>query len=554
MKEHGKSTRYPAYSAISYVWGKKDDRSRIRCHNGEVKIPPNLRDALFRLRHKRKPIYLWTDSICINQENESEMNGQIQIMGSIYRDSSKVYVWLGEKKEKEAFKLMYYLGKYIRHPHGEFKKKAEAVTDTHQWRSLSRVLKCEWFGRVWTLQELGLNAPHATVFCGPSQIDWSRFHDICHCIKTTCRKLRLQHDLRLYRVTRSAIDFRDGKEGPGFILKLLRTRRCEKDIDRIRGIMGHAFFQKFRNKHHRDFINLADLTSKDMDFQISTELLKLDQPLYTLSLVQQDYKTMASYAHPSWVPRFKHGTFISTLADETKREESWDASGGRNTGSLTPNRNVLQVKGVEVDWIRWQSSTITNDLRERDKNDLVKGIWQQVQKGGPSTDSNKTEEERNRKFLKDFCRVFYLDNHLAGRKGEPVPYPSVEQQMANCLAYFVGSNIEFPSSLRQLRKSLERKNVKGNAEEFFSDTLHHCRSRCFIITSKGHLGLAPEVSHKGENGDRVCILFGGQVPFLLRPGNKDVDEYRLCGECFVLDLMNGEGVSARAKGKTFTLV
>ena len=42
-----------------------------------------------------------------------------------------------------------------------------------------------------------------------------------------------------------------------------------------------------------------------------------------------------------------------------------------------------------------------------------------------------------------------------------------------------------------------------------------------------------------RKGDRVCILMGGQVPYILRPIQNG--EYQLIGEAYFHGLMHGEG-------------
>lgn len=59
-----------------------------------------------------------------------------------------------------------------------------------------------------------------------------------------------------------------------------------------------------------------------------------------------------------------------------------------------------------------------------------------------------------------------------------------------------------------------------------------------FITAKGYLGLAHESL---QVGDVVCILSGGDVPFLLRPSATD-GTFELHSECYVHGVMNGEMV------------
>jgi hypothetical protein len=57
-------------------------------------------------------------------------------------------------------------------------------------------------------------------------------------------------------------------------------------------------------------------------------------------------------------------------------------------------------------------------------------------------------------------------------------------------------------------------------------------------TRSGMLGLGPLAT---ATDDIVVVLFGGTVPFVLRP-DADKQRYRLVGECYVHDVMNGEAV------------
>jgi hypothetical protein len=55
-------------------------------------------------------------------------------------------------------------------------------------------------------------------------------------------------------------------------------------------------------------------------------------------------------------------------------------------------------------------------------------------------------------------------------------------------------------------------------------------------------------------GDKICVLFGGEVLFILRPAG---ETYRLVGECYVHGLMSGEAMamldSSEVKDQFFDL-
>lgn len=63
--------------------------------------------------------------------------------------------------------------------------------------------------------------------------------------------------------------------------------------------------------------------------------------------------------------------------------------------------------------------------------------------------------------------------------------------------------------------------------------------RRFFITKKGYFGLGPQ---KLEPEDRVAVLFGSGVPFVLRkcPGIAGRRAWRIIGECYVHGIMQGE--------------
>ena len=68
-------------------------------------------------------------------------------------------------------------------------------------------------------------------------------------------------------------------------------------------------------------------------------------------------------------------------------------------------------------------------------------------------------------------------------------------------------------------------------------------SRCLFTTRQGYIGLGPL---NLQPDDQICVLFGSQVPLVLR---KVDDHHVLVGECFVLGLMDGEAITRLEEGK-----
>ncbi|KAK5680376.1 hypothetical protein LTS10_007303 [Elasticomyces elasticus] len=98
------SDQCPPYEALSYVWGPKEPRGSITCHNSgqgeqaersDVEIGPNLEHALKALRSKTTARLIWVDALCISQTDLDEGARQVTYMRQIYKHASLVTVWLG---------------------------------------------------------------------------------------------------------------------------------------------------------------------------------------------------------------------------------------------------------------------------------------------------------------------------------------------------------------------------------------------------------------------------------------------------------------------------
>ncbi|CZR70249.1 uncharacterized protein PAC_20150 [Phialocephala subalpina] len=79
------------------------------------------------------------------------------------------------------------------------------------------------------------------------------------------------------------------------------------------------------------------------------------------------------------------------------------------------------------------------------------------------------------------------------------------------------------------------------AEKYIRHAKRYSTLRRLITTSNKKIGLAPFMT---EKGDKICLFYGGQTPFILRP--KQGRLWRLIGECYISGLMNGEGFDEEA--------
>ncbi|KAJ9145284.1 Heterokaryon incompatibility protein-domain-containing protein [Pleurostoma richardsiae] len=157
------------YEAVSYVWGDPDDRVTVtsRPCGTELSVTRNCDSILRRLRQEQNDRVIWLDAICINQMDIPERNAQVSIMGSIYRNASRVVIDLGEASSTSDNAIHFLMhctedGFYSFEYGLEIKK---IVRDLY-----SR----PWFWRVWVLQETFMSK-EAIVMCGKTTAPWSTF-------------------------------------------------------------------------------------------------------------------------------------------------------------------------------------------------------------------------------------------------------------------------------------------------------------------------------------------------------------------------------------------
>ncbi|USP74885.1 HET-domain-containing protein [Curvularia clavata] len=84
------------YHALSYVWGSSKKTKRILLDAHPFAVTVNLESTLRNLRSQTQDTLLWVDALCINQADDLERTHQVNLMGSIYRSSKGVLIYLGD--------------------------------------------------------------------------------------------------------------------------------------------------------------------------------------------------------------------------------------------------------------------------------------------------------------------------------------------------------------------------------------------------------------------------------------------------------------------------
>ena len=87
----------PVFEALSYCCGtdEKEKKREILVNGFKVKVLPNLYHALKQLRLSVAKRRLWTDAICIDQQNMDERKAQVSIIRDIFASAREDYRMAG---------------------------------------------------------------------------------------------------------------------------------------------------------------------------------------------------------------------------------------------------------------------------------------------------------------------------------------------------------------------------------------------------------------------------------------------------------------------------
>ncbi|KAH6651000.1 heterokaryon incompatibility protein-domain-containing protein [Chaetomium tenue] len=552
----------PSFEATSYTWGHPSDMTLLSCNGSKVKIPRNLENALRRLRYTDRPRHVWADSVCINQQDIPERGQQVSIMRNIYLSSERVLVWIGLDEHDEASTAFVAVCDIVRawRPGGDrlgFAGYASLLepmdddalasirttVDEKAWAALRTLFEKNYFRRFWIIQELALGSS-AVVYWGQHRISWGLI-GICAAWMmssgwnfsrgepiTAAYNAFLIYVLPLAK--RSGISA-FSKLDLSVVLGTTMGRFDATDQrDRIYALLGMPFAG---NNPEAELLIKPDYSRdlRSVYIQAAQRILEQDKHLRILSAVQHGDELDTTY--PSWVPKWDEPLLAEPLG--LRDEQGYYANGGElfcpTPTTVTPNTTTthhsLTLPGLLC-------GTLTSTSAPLQKGSLHLGALPP----GPhrtalttlfaSLNSEQTQLRASwSATLEKFTLFGFTDpslqaTHLAS---------TTSKAMAVAVTGHPGKY-----GMRAATEALD-------GERAQTDHL----GEVFLMGGgeggdggeggEGREGLGPAAAREG---DVVAVLFGGVVPFVLRPceGEDGVRFWRLVGECFVPGLMQGEAV------------
>lgn len=156
------------------MWGSENSIRTIEIDGITISVRENLWHALCHLRPDTCSKVMWIDAVCIDQDNHEEKGHQVEQMGKIYGQATRVIVWLGlsDANSQLAFQVLSdikHWGPLLKPP---VDLPAEAIVNANLTALLS-VCRRGYWNRLWIIQEV-LMARNLVLQCGKSSCTWLR--------------------------------------------------------------------------------------------------------------------------------------------------------------------------------------------------------------------------------------------------------------------------------------------------------------------------------------------------------------------------------------------
>ena len=499
----------PVYEALSYTWGSVIDRDYVYVQNdnGEkaLAITSNLAEALRHLRYEDRPRVLWIDAICVDQNNTAERGHQVLRMADIYRQASRVVIWLGLERNNStlAMQELNALGQSIEMDwirgvakplSGDLysQRTEEPLPFAENWDILAAI-NCffdrSWFKRLWIWQEVRLADVGALMMCGGKCMLWPTFR-----IAVLCLSVNQTHSLQVVQLSnicnygQSTLRLRD-------LLYDTRYAQCSDERDRVYAILNltHDFSQ-----FEPDYSKTTEDVFKSVVIAYGTK-----KDLTVLS--QCEMRDNRELRVSSWVPDW-------TRPQKCTRLNFARACSGTKAQAHYDKEDVLVVSSCLIE---------TLDIVERFP---------------PLTSGSITEQMR--KIVRSIVRC-KTENDTCAASDSTVD--SVCRTL--CGNSFAESYLPFPPNLPKTQESISytRDLMYCREPEKYDKYTHsvrqHVVGRAPFQTKNGHIGIGPQSLRAG---DQACIVLGCRSLLILRPN--DVQTYKVVGECYIDGFMEGEAL------------
>jgi Heterokaryon incompatibility protein (HET) len=564
----------PSFEALSYAWGDPAEKRPIQCGNGSLDVTINLYSALRHLRYMNRNRVLWADAVCINQNDLDERTDQVQLMGDIYSIASRTLIWLGEdtKEVEKSFASLKSIRKLlpscsifqfdpredtsllINKIHRNFIDRRDHVL-SRNWDSVMNLLRRPWFRRKWVIQEVA-KTKQALVVCGFRTLPWNLLEDIC-CYLKRAELLPIVMDpasadqnafTALDNVIMIALVRQGGiTRSLPHLLYTTRNFACRDPRDHIFALLGLA-----RDVSPSDVELRPEYTTSASEIFQRYALWNLRRG--SLEFLSSGFEPSSGVdgASPTWTPDFASANgepgMPRSLLDFTA------GAGSEGRIAISKDRRTITFTGKLIDEIGELGRVLMPTICELPNPSFSNS---EVDNSDHSTSSYEGRVLSFIDWVRECKRISNGEgNSLAPERFEALWRTTMWDTASDGKRAPAELSTLFADYLHILENPLN-----GGDDGFWTKVLRASQAiepalaafsvgRRFCRTVGKRLGSMPKGA---EVGDKICIFYGGELPYVIRPG--DNGEYKFVGDCYLHGVMNGEANNIEGlQTEEFTLV
>jgi hypothetical protein len=592
----------PLFAAASYVCGDQTLTQSIICGQSIIQIPQNAYHVLYHLRFQTRPRTIWIDFLCIKQEDAREKSHQVAMLHTIYAQAH-VVSWLGTCHEIDLEGVSFYLTLFARlwvdevrmtHPWSKpgmimyiyqrvrrslerlLENQVEVLHHGYSLQALDSIFAMDYFTRVWIVQEIIL---------GKTNVCQLGNHLFSLAVLTAASRVLAELESDNPTTTNpecAKIDFETIERIQDSHLRpALQNRWCRPLHNSLR---SHDLTVVTKLNHGtcsdpRDYIYgvtslFLESDQYGIDYTLSKSEVFSDFTAHCVSggqgidVLNQDRLTMESISAyrdpgpglPSWCPDWSVAGRGNDVLFEGNGFD-WQASGTHEFAYSRPSRVTLTLKGVAVTKIHLRNESLLKWVHG------IRGlhwIWFEHSehfRAFLKLQGLKIDHGAKDAILRIFGRILPPESVASWSDLEISPelrllfdqvcHDDLTALLAPVYLAAVDSELLKATGLNiDARVPLEDYPA---IEDEFRDmlSLYGLGTRLFA-TENGMQGAGyPGI----RSGDLVCIIYGSNVPQVLRQVDADDDDhYILVGACNVDGLMFGEGLDMGLTEQEFILV
>lgn len=586
------------FEALSYTWGDPSETFPLICNDQKLLIHKNLHDALPFLARRRSSQPLWIDAICINQRDEAEKLAQVRLMHRIYRQATKVWVWLGHSTERTDAAIavlprLAHLGQILQHNPPARWSDSSAILESASlpdnqspiWDAVGSILCNDWFTRVWTVQEFAL-AQNVSFLCGRYEIESEQVTDallnahrlegLRDCegrslplqgVSQNVGMARMQRIIRRERIETAASSVR---HSPGHLIgtvsSMTRDHKCREPKDRIWGVFGFLEEQQVAEVDLQDSMDVCDLYTTFSQYLFRHADRTKDPFWRLLDRGTLDGKRSGL---PSWCPDF-HQQIDEQIRNSICQLRSrgrlpYCASRTASFVARGQDSNQLVVRATMFDTVKrvfpitplppisirqFSSQSLDSALVIKVVFDL-QGLFSTIL-GEPDYESTLKKPGQNDETIECCSRNMEdLWRTLVGNITTQSDYEITVQTFSEFLTSINDflALADTASTTETMRTLLS----PGTTFMQFLGPLWMClQNRRLFRTAQSRWGFG---SIHIEEDDDVCIISGSTTAHILRPvGHAFQKHFHFLGEAYVHGMMNGEMDTLGLEERDITLV